>query len=249
MAATSMHKLATLPPGGCLRSTSGYFCRLPTGEIAFLPSLFRLPWHPASARIVDDAEIRRLMRLETVELILGILLLFGAIHYFFSDIMGFYMQALSLPLAVIFHLATLLAGAWGILLLNNAGMGVCRIALTKDLPKAPADPVLDILMRWSRANRVWLLSFLSGQRAANLNKAAVLLYLTMFICSGPLLILILLMLLVSGDAHTLDGGAGLALAFYIAISIWAFVESSLVLNRRMKAGRQRRLSRRTATQG
>ncbi|MEM9683536.1 MAG: hypothetical protein AAF942_09745 [Pseudomonadota bacterium] len=246
MATASLQKIFGLPPGACLRSSSGYFCRLPNGAIAYVPSIFRLPWHPDTARLVGEQDIRRLLRAETVELVTGIALLLAAIHFFYADIMSFYTAALSLPLALLLHGITLVAGAACILILNNGGMACWRINLSKHLPKAPAGLMAEALGRWSAGHRVWALSFLSGERAANLNKAAVILYLLMFACSGPLLVVILVLVALSGKAQTLDGGGGVTLAVYVMISIWAFVESGLVLHQRMQAGRQRRIAKKAA---
>lgn len=249
MATASLHKIFGLPPGACLRSSSGYFCRLPNGAVAYVPSVFRLPWHPETARLVDEEDIRRLLRGETIELVSGIALLVAAVHFFYADIMAFYTAALSLPLALLLHGMTLVAGAAGILTLNNGGMACWRISLSKHLPKAPKGAMTAALKRWSAGHRVWSLSFLSGERAANLNKAAVILYLLMFACSGPLLIVILVLVALSGEARTLDGAAGVTLAVYVMISIWAFVESGLVLHQRMQAGRRRRIAKKAASAG
>jgi hypothetical protein len=71
----------------------------------------------------------------------------------------------------------------------------------------------------------------------------------MFVCSGPLLVVILILLAASGRAHTLDGTIGIVLAFYIVISLWAFIESATVLYRRMQAGRKRREAKQAMAQG
>ena len=249
MATASLQKIFGLPPGACLRSSSGYFCRLPNGAVAYVPSIFRLPWHPETARLVNEEDIRRLLRGETIELVSGIALLVAAVHFFYADIMAFYTAALSLPLALLLHGVTLVAGAAGILMLNNGGMACWRFNLSRHLPKAPAGAMTAALKRWSAGHRVWSLSFLSGERAANLNKVAVILYLLMFACSGPLLIVILVLVALSGEARTLDGAAGVTLAVYVMISIWAFVESGLVLHQRMQAGRQRRIAKKAASAG
>jgi len=77
----------------------------------------------------------------------------------------------------------------------------------------------------------------------------VLLYIAMFVCSGPLLAVVLILLVSSGRAKTLDGSVGVMLALYIMIAVWALIESSLVLRQRMRAGRERREAKQTATQG
>lgn len=246
MASVTAQKIFNLSPGGCLRSSSGFFCRMPSGAVAFVPSVFRLPWHPDAARIVTYPDVLKLLRAETIELSVSVVLLLAGVHYFYSDIFAFYLKFLSLPLAIVIHLATTVAGIVGVFALNNAGASFLRIGMVKDLPKAPDRFATDALRRWSKGQRVWLLSFLSGNTASALNKLAVLLYIMMFLCSGPLLAIVLLLLVTSGKAKTLDGSVGVMLAFYIMISVWALVESSLVLRQRMLAGRKRREAKQTA---
>jgi hypothetical protein len=249
MASVSAQKIFNLPPGGCLRSASGFFCRMPSGAIAFIPSVFRLPWHPDTARIVTAPDIVKLLRAETIELSISVVLLLAGVHYFHSDIFAFYLDYLSLPLAVVAHLATTAAGIVGVFALNNASVSFVRVNMMKGLPKAPDRFAADALRNWSRGQRVWLLSFLSGDRAAALNRAAVVLYIMMFLCSGPLLAIVMILLVTSGKARSLDGSVGVMLAFYIMIAVWALVESSLVLRQRMLAGRARREAKQTAVQG
>ncbi|MGI9386794.1 MAG: hypothetical protein ACR2OX_05140, partial [Methyloligellaceae bacterium] len=50
-------------------------------------------------------------------------------------------------------------------------------------------------------------------------------------------------MLISGAARDMDSTFGMIFAVYGAISVWAFLESSLVLRRRLEAGRRRRLAR------
>ena len=249
MASATPQKIFNLPPGACLRSASGFFCRLPTGPIAFVPSVFRLPWHPDAARIVGYQDVVRLLRAETIELVVSVILLLAGVHYFFSDILTFYMGLLSLPLAVAAHLVTTLAGILAVFALNNASVSWFRIRMVRGLPTAPNRFAADALKRWSDGQRVWFLSFLNGERAATLNRFAVVLYLMMFLCSGPLLAIILILLAASGKAKSLDGSVGIMLAVYIAISVWALIESSMVLRQRLQAGRERREAKQAAAQG
>lgn len=249
MASVTPQKILNLRPGEFLRSAAGFFCRLPDGRVAFIPSVFRLPWQPGDARIVGPEDIVRLLRAELVELLIGIGLMLVGIHYFFADILDFYADMLSLPLAIVAHMVTTFAGIIAVLALNNVSLSFLRIRMTRALPKAPGDFTANAMDRWSRRQRIWLLSFLSGEKAANLNKLAVLLYMMMFVCSGPLLIVVLILLATSGRAHTLDGTLGTILAFYIVISLWAFVESATVLYRRMQAGRKRREAKQAMAQG
>lgn len=249
MASVTAQKIFNLPPGGCLRSASGFFCRMPSGAVAFIPSVFRLPWHPDEARIVTYPDVIKLLRAETIEVSISVVLLLAGMHYFYSDILDFYMNFLSLPLAIVVHLATLAAGVVAVFALNNASASFVRIGMVKGLPKAPDRFAADSLRHWNKGQRIWLLSFLSGDRAAALNKAAVLLYIMMFLCSGPLLAIVLFLLVSSGRAKTLDGSVGVMLACYIMIAVWALIESSLVLRERMRAGRERREARDTAVQG
>ena len=151
--------------------------------------------------------------------------------------------------AVAAHLVTTLAGILAVFALNNASVSWFRIRMVKGLPTAPDRFAADALKRWSDGQRVWFLSFLNGERAATLNRFAVLLYLMMFLCSGPLLAIILILLAASGKAKSLDGSVGIMLAVYIAISVWALIESSTVLRQRLQAGRERREAKQTAAQG
>lgn len=243
MASVTPQKIFNLRPGEFLRSASGFFCKLPDGAVAFIPSVFRLPWQPSSARIVGPEDIVKLLKAELTELLIGIVLMIGGIHYFFTDILEFYMNALSLPLAIVAHMVTTLGGILAVLALNNVSLSFLRIRMTSPLPRAPGEFTLSAFDQWSARQRVWLLSFLNGERAARLNKLAVLLYIVMFLCSGPLLIVVLVLLAASGKATTLSGAVGIALSIYIVISLWAMIESSTVLYQRMQAGRRRREAR------
>lgn len=249
MASVTPQKILNLRPGEFLRSAAGFFCRLPDGRVAFIPSVFRLPWQPSAARIVGPEDIVKLLRAELAELLIGVVLMVLGIHYFYADILEFYAGLLSLPLAIVAHIVTTLAGILAVLALNNVSLSFLRINMTKALPRAPGDFTTSALDRWSSRQRIWILSFLNGEKAANLNKLAVVLYLMMFVCSGPLLIVVLILLATSGRAHTIDGMVGTVLAFYIVISIWAFVESSTVLYRRMQAGRKRREAKQAMAEG
>jgi hypothetical protein len=248
MASVTPQKIFNLRPGEFLRSASGFFCKLPDGAVAFIPSVFRLPWQPASARIVGPDDIVKLLKAELTELLIGVVLMIGGIHYFFTDILEFYMNALSLPLAMVAHMLTTLGCILGVLALNNVSLSFLRIRMTNPLPRAPADFTLGALDKWSARQRVWMLSFLNGEKVARLNKLAVLLYIVMFVCSGPLLIIVLILLAASGRANSLSGTVGIAMAVYIIISLWAMIESSTVLYQRMQAGRRRREARQGLTQ-
>ena len=249
MASVTPQKIYNLRPGEFLRSAAGFFCKLPDGAVAFIPSVFRLPWQPSAARIVSPEDIVKLLRAELVELLIGIVLMVAGIHFFYSDILTFYMDTLSLPLAIVAHMMTTLAAILAVLALNNVSLSFLRIKMTDGLPKAPGNFTLSALNQWSGRQRVWLLSFLNGERAAQLNKFSVLLYLMMFLCSGPLLVIVLILLASSGRAHTLNGTVGIALAIYIVISLWALIESSSVLYQRMQAGKKRREAKQAVAQG
>ena len=242
----TLKRIFGLPPGGVVRSSSGYFCRLPNGSIAFVPSVFRLPWHPDRARIVAPPDIVKLLRAETAELALGVALLLAGIHYFFFDILSFYMAVLSLPLAVLAHVATTAAGVILVLALNNGGFACLRIGMVGRLPRAPEGSAVAAIAGWQATQRLWKLSFLNADTAANLNMFAVILYLLMFLAAGPLLVIVLILLVLSGKSSQLDGAAGSIFALYVGISIWALVESALVLHQRMRAGRSRRRANRLA---
>jgi hypothetical protein len=246
MAGGTLQQIFSMPPGGVVRSSSGFFCRLANGAIAFVPSVFRLPWHADAARIVGAPEIVKLLRAETAELAIGVMLLLAGIHYFFFDILNFYMAALSLPLAILAHIITTAAGVVLVLAVNNSGFACLRIGMVARLAKAPDGSAADAIAGWRTKQRLWKLSFLSADTAASLNKAAVVLYILMFLAAGPLLVIVLVLLVLSGKSSALDGAAGSIFALYIGVSIWALVESSMVLHQRMRAGRSRRRGRRLA---
>lgn len=71
----ALQKLLNLAPGEFQRMHSGYFQGLPGGEIAFLPSIFRLPWHSKQPRIVGSEEISKILRAELIK-ILELILIF-----------------------------------------------------------------------------------------------------------------------------------------------------------------------------
>ena len=146
MASGTLQRIYQLPPGGFVRSSSGFFCRLPTGAVAFIPSVFRLPWHPDAARIVGPQEIAKLLRAEMIELSVGVVLLLAGIHYFFFDILNFYMAALSLPLAVLAHGVTMAVMVAGVFSVNNMGFACVRMRMVSKLPKAPGTVATDGLL-------------------------------------------------------------------------------------------------------
>ena len=73
----------------------------------------------------------------------------------------------------------------------------------------------------------------------------VILYLLLFVCSLPLLIVIMSALLISGAARDMNGTLAMILPLYGVVSVWGFLESSLVLRQRLEAGRRRRRARQT----
>jgi hypothetical protein len=243
MSGASLEKILNLPPGAFLRTGSGFFQKLPTGEVAFLPSLCRMPWHLRHARIVGPQDIAKLLRTETFEMLIGVALLFLCVHFFIFDILNLYMDMMSLPLAVTTHLLTVYASIVAILRINNAPFAILRSRMMIDLPSAESVFSLEGLSQWRGGRRVWSLSFMSGAAVDNLGRQAVILYLLLFACSGPLLVGILFVMILSGAAQKLGGYMGIGFALYCALSLWAFVESSLVLAQRMRAGRRRRLAR------
>ncbi len=243
MSGASLDKILNLPPGAFLRTGSGFFQKLPTGEIAFLPSLCRMPWHLRHARIVGQQDIAKLLRTETFEMLIGVALLFLCVHFFIFDILNLYMDVMSLPLAITAHLLTVYVSIVAILRVNNAPFAILRSRMMVDLPSAESVFSLEGLSQWHSGHRVWRLSLMSGAAVDNLGKQAVILYLLLFACSGPLLVGILIAMILSGAAQKLGGYMGIGFALYCALSLWAFVESSLVLAQRMRAGRRRRLAR------
>lgn len=243
MSGASLEKILNLPPGAFLRTGSGFFQKLPTGEVAFLPSLCRMPWHLRHARIVSPQDIAKLLRTETYEMLIGVALLFLCVHFFIFDILNLYMDVMSLPLAITAHLLTVYVSIVAILRVNNAPFAILRSRMMIDLPSAESVFSLEGLSQWRSGRRVWSLSLMSGAAVDNLGKQAVILYLLLFACSGPLLVGIMIAMIFSGAAQNLGGYMGIGFALYCALSLWAFVESSLVLAQRMRAGQRRRLAR------
>ena len=243
MTGGTLQKILDLPPGAFLRTGSGFFQRLPDGRIAFLPSIFRLPWHGKDAKIVDTKDINRLLRGETFEMVTGVGLLFVGIQYFFFDILNFYTEAISLPLALVAHVATMLFGVMAVFRLNNAPFSLLRVRAIANLPSAGNAFSYGELLAWQDRRRVWSLSLMTGNSVATLNKQTVLLYVAMFLCSGPMLIAILMVMIMSGAARSIDGNFATLFAIYCVLSVWAFIESALVLRQRMADGRRRRLAR------
>ena len=243
MSATSLQKILNLPPGEFLRTGSGFFQKLPSGAVAFLPSVCRMPWHLRHARLVGPQDIAKLLRTETYEMLIGVALLFFGIHFFIFDILNLYMTVMSFPLAVVAHLLTIYLATVAVLRINNAPFAFLRRRMMIDLPSAESVFSLDGLNQWRNGRRVWSLSLMTGAAVDNLGKQAVILYLLLFACSGPLLVFILIAMIASGAAQKLGGYLGIGFALYCALSLWAFVESSLVLAQRMRAGRRRRLAR------
>jgi len=70
----------------------------------------------------------------------------------------------------------------------------------------------------------------------------VLLCIDMFMCSAPLLAVIIFIVLTSGVGRAEDPAFLALFALYVALSLWAFVENGLVL----RAGHTRRRTRHTA---
>lgn len=251
MTGETLQKILDLPPGAFLRTGSGFFQRLADGRIAFLPSIFRLPWQGKDAKIVDAKDISRLLRGETFEMVTGVGLLFAAIQYFFFDILNFYTEAMSLPLALVAHVVTMLFGAMAIFRLNNAPFSLLRVRTVADLQSAGDAFSYGALLAWRDRRRVWSLSLMTGNSVATLNKRTVLLYVAMFLCSGPMLIAILVAMTMSGAARSISGSFATLFAIYCVLSIWAFIESALVLRQRLANGRRerRRLARMQTAEG
>ena len=248
MSDATLNKILSMPPGAVHRSASGFFQRMPDGSIAFLPSIFNLPWHAKQPRRVGPPEIARLLRAETREVMVGIAILIAAGHFFFFDIFDFYARALpNLPFAVTAHLLTMYIAVMAILRLNNIPFAVSRARIVDKLDVVSDGLSRSVLGRWRDSQRIWRFSLMTNGTAANLKKPTVILYLALFVCSLPLLVVILSVMLVTGAARDMDGGVATILIVYSGISVWAFLESSLVLRERMEAGRRRRLARQMAS--
>ena len=82
-----------------------------------------------------------------------------------------------------------------------------------------------------------------------MRKEAVLLYVFMFLCSAPLLAVIVTLTIMSGIGRNADTAFLTMFGLYAALSVWAFVESILVLRRRAQADRAQRQSQRPDVEG
>lgn len=243
MANGTVETILGLPAGGFLRTSSGFFQCLPDGAIAFLPSVFRMPWHSKAPRIVARPEIERLLRMESIEMAIAILMLLLAVHYFFLDILDFYLAALNLPLAIIAHSVSTVLSVIVILYINNAPFSWLRAHMAAAMPIAEGAFAAKDFDDWQGPQKLWRLSLVTNENAASLRKGVVLLYLVLMLCSLPLLLAIIVSF-VFGSTKGLDNSAFVAgFAFYAALSFWAFFESALVLHKRWQGGRTRRLHR------
>lgn len=213
------------------------------GEIAFLPSIFRLPWHAKTPRIVGPADIARLLRAESIEITVAILLLLAGVHYFFLDILEFYLGVLNLPMAIIAHSVGTVLSVIFILYLNNVPFSWLRARMVASLPAADGAFAGNALANWQGPQRLWRFSLLTNETAMTLRKEIVLLYMVLLASSLPLLLAILIAVAL-GQAGKADGTGFLTVfGLYAALSIWAFFESTLVLRKRWRSGRARRLER------
>ena len=248
MSATTLDQILSMPPGGIHRSASGFFQRMTDGSIAFLPSIFSMPWHSKQPRRVGPGDIVRLLRMETREVLVGVAILIAAGYYFFFDILDFYTQALpNLPLAVAAHLLTMYLAVILIFRLNNIPFAASRARMVSKLDVVSDALTRGILGHWRESQRTWRLSLMTNGTAANLKKPTVVLYLVLFVCSLPLLVVILSVMLFTGTAREMDSGIAMILTVYSGVSVWAFLESTLVLRQRLEAGRRRRLARQMAS--
>jgi hypothetical protein len=243
MANGTIDTILGLPVGGFLRTSAGFFQRMPDGGIAFLPSIFRMPWHSKTPRIVDRPEIERLLRMESIEMAIAILMLLLAVHYYFLDILDFYLAALNLPMAVIAHAVSTVLSVILILYINNAPFSWLRARMTTAMPIAEGAFAAQDFDDWQGPQKLWRLSLVTNENAASLRKGVVMLYLVLMMCSLPLLLAIIVSF-VFGNTRGTDNSAFIAgFAFYAALSFWAFFESALVLHKRWQGGRTRRLHR------
>ncbi len=243
MANGTVETILGLPVGGFLRTSAGFFQRLPDGRIAFLPSIFRMPWHAKTPRIVDRPEIARLLRMESIEMTIAILMLLLAVHYYFLDILDFYLAALNLPMAIIAHTVSTVLSVILILYINNAPFSWLRARMASAMPIAEGAFAGNEFDDWHGPQKLWRLSLVTNENAASLRKGVVLLYLLLLLCSLPLLLAIILSF-VFGNTKGMDNSAFIAgFAFYATLSFWAFFESALVLHKRWQGGRTRRMHR------
>jgi hypothetical protein len=118
----NLHKLLNLRPGEFYRMHSGFFQGLPGGAIAFLPSIFRLPWHQKKPHIVNVDEIMKILRAESIELITLVVLFIILINFFFFEILDFYTALFNgdTLLAMVAHAVSMAILVLAVVLLNNA---------------------------------------------------------------------------------------------------------------------------------
>ena len=245
MLGNTLEAILAMQPGEFYRSASGFFGRTQAGEIVFLPSVFRLPWHAKQPRVVSAGKIFSILRGERIEIAVAVFLLFAATHYFFFDILDFYLAVFGAPLAAAIHVLTVLAGILLIFRINNIPFAWLRARTVRNLPVNETVFTPEAFERWRMRQRLWKLSLLTGEAAAGLHKNAVLLYAFMFLCSVPLLAVIVTGVLASGAGQDGDPVFLMLFGLYVALSLWAALESSLVLRQRMRAGRARRLAQRS----
>ena len=191
MANGTVETILGLPVGGFLRTSAGFFQRLPDGRIAFLPSIFRMPWHSKTPRIVDRPGIERLLRMESIEMTIAILMLLLAVHYYFLDILDFYLSALNLPMAIIAHTVSTVLSVILILYINNAPFSWLRARMAAAMPIAEGAFAAADFDTWQGPQKLWRLSLVTNENAASLRKGVVLLYLVLMMCSLPLLLAII----------------------------------------------------------
>jgi len=181
MANGTVETILGLPVGGFLRTSAGFFQRLPDGRIAFLPSIFRMPWHAKTPRIVDRPEIARLLRMESIEMTIAILMLLLAVHYYFLDILDFYLAALNLPMAIIAHTVSTVLSVILILYINNAPFSWLRARMASAMPIAEGAFAGNEFDDWHGPQKLWRLSLVTNENAASLRKGVVLLYLLLLL--------------------------------------------------------------------
>jgi hypothetical protein len=249
MLGSTLERILALRPGEFYRSAAGFFGCSEAGDIVFLPSFLRMPWHAKRPRIVTAGQILRILRAETIEVFISVFLLLAAIHYFYFDILDFYLTVLSPPLASTVHVLTVLGGIHLIFEINNIPFAWLRGRMVRGLPASESAFETAAFERWRARQRIWKLSLITGEAAAAMRKEAVLLYVFMFLCSAPLLAVIVTLTIMSGIGRNADTAFLTMFGLYAALSVWAFVESLLVLRRRAQADRAQRQSQRSDVEG
>ena len=237
----ALQKLLTLAPGEFHRMHSGYFQGLPRGDIAFLPTIFHLPWHSKKPRIVGHDEISKILKAELTEILVLIIFLLTIIHFFFFDIIDFYMNIFdgNLLLSALSHTITMIIFIILALLLNNIPFAWIRGHLISNLPIAGGALTSEALSKWHQERKLWVLSLTNDTKAASLRPWGVMFYIILFCISMPIFSFIIVYTLINERLSPDNISIITLFIVHGTLSIWGFIESIAVLKRRVKAAKER----------